>query len=99
MTATRARLGRVLDVLTLAALAVWIGHDALARTVFGGVPWPLAVVDYTILYHASRQVISTASYPPGYPYPPSAVVLHYLTALCSFPVSAALWLLTTMTAA
>jgi hypothetical protein len=94
--ATRA--GRVLDGLALAALAFWVGHDALAKNLFGEVPFPRSIVDYAILYDASRRVIDTGTYPPGYPYPPSAVVLHYATARFPFPVSAALWLGVTMAA-
>jgi hypothetical protein len=98
MTATAwSRTGRTLDVLAVAGVVLWL-VQAVSRLFLGAVPWPQSVVDYTILYQASRQVIATGTYPPGYPYPPSAVVLHYTSALFPFPVSAALWLVVTLLA-
>jgi hypothetical protein len=99
MTATAAaRVGRTLDVLAVTGVVAWVGA-AVAVLLVGGVPWPDSIVDYAILYRASRQVVSAGTYPPGYPYPPSAAVLHYASAVFSFPVSATLWLIVTTTSA
>ncbi|HZT78890.1 MAG TPA: glycosyltransferase family 87 protein [Gemmataceae bacterium] len=87
------------DRLALLALAAWVGADLLGKTVFGATPWPDSVVDYRLLYDYSRHVVAAKAYPPHYPYPPSAVVLHYASALFSFPVSAGLWMAGTAAAA
>jgi hypothetical protein len=92
------RLGR-LDVVAVIGLVAWLAFDLTARTVFGSVPWPQSVVDYRILYDASREVFQTHTYPAGYPYPPPAVAAHAATALLPFAVAAPLWLALTGLAA
>jgi hypothetical protein len=94
-----ARFGRRLDVIAVIGLACWLALDLTARSVFGSVPWPESVVDYRILYEASRHVLDTNQYPAGYPYPPPAVAAHAASAAFAFPVSAALWLVLTGLAA
>ncbi|MCI0703736.1 MAG: DUF2029 domain-containing protein, partial [Planctomycetia bacterium] len=79
--------------------AVWLLLDLTGRALFGSVPWPQSVVDYRILYDASRQVVETHQYPPHYPYPPPAVAVHAASAVFPFAVSAALWLVLTGLAA
>jgi hypothetical protein len=95
------RVARRWDVVAAVALVAWLGYDLTARTVFGSVPWPESVVDYHILYDASRHVVATHEYPADkpYPYPPPAVALHAASAAFPFGVSAALWLALTGLAA
>ena len=87
------------DVIAVVALVGWLGVDLVGRTVFGATPWPESVVDYRILYDASRHVVATLEYPAGYPYPPPAVAFHAASAVFPFGVSAALWLALTGLAA
>jgi hypothetical protein len=93
------RFGRRLDIVAAVGLVGWLAFDLTARAAFGSVPWPESVVDYRILYDASRQVLDTHRYPAGYPYPPPAVPLHAASAAFPFPASAALWLALTGLAA
>lgn len=95
------RVARRWDVVAVVALVAWLGFDLTARTVFGSVPWPESVVDYSILYDASRHVVATHEYPADkpYPYPPPAVALHAASAAFPFPVSATVWLVLTGLAA
>lgn len=86
------RAGRRLDTLAVVGLVCWLAFDLTARTVFGSVPWPDSVVDYHILYEASRDVVHTHHYPAGYPYPPPAVAVHAATSVLPFELAAPLWL-------
>lgn len=92
-------VGRRLDVLAVVGLAGWLAFDLTARTVFGAVPWPQSVVDYRILYEASRDVVHSHQYPAGYPYPPPAVAVHAATTALPFELAAPLWLALTGLAA
>jgi hypothetical protein len=89
------RTGRRIDALAVVALLVWMVFDLIARNVFGSVAWPDSVVDYRILYDASREVAHTHRYPAGYPYPPPAVAFHAATTLLPFALAAPLWLVLT----
>jgi hypothetical protein len=93
------RAGRRLDILAVVVLLGWLAFDLTARTVFGSVPWPDSVVDYRILYDASRDVVATHRYPAGYPYPPPAVAVHAAVAGLSYDVAAPFWLALTGLAA
>ena len=59
---------RRLDVLAVVGLLGWLAFDLTARTLFGSVPWPQSVVDYHILYDASRYVAETHRYSAEWPY-------------------------------
>jgi hypothetical protein len=89
------------DAVAVVGLLGWLAFDLTARTVFGSVPWPQSVVDYHILYGASRHVVETHRYPTEwpYPYPPPAVAVQAASAVLPYPVSAALWLALTGLAA
>ncbi|HEY1189445.1 MAG TPA: glycosyltransferase family 87 protein [Gemmata sp.] len=95
------RIARRLDVVAVVGLLGWLLFDLTARTLFGSVPWPRSVVDYRIIYDASRFVVETHTYPTDnpYPYPPPAVVIHAASAVFPFGVSVALWLALTGLAA
>lgn len=97
--ARRERIGRAADRVAVLAAVGLTGYAALGTNVFGKTPWPETMVDYHLLYELSRHVVAHNAYPPGYPYPPPAVLLHYATAQFPFPVSAALYLVLTMAAA
>lgn len=88
-------------ILAAVGLVAWIGVDLTGRAFFGTVPWPHSVVDYRIIYEASRHVYQTHAFPPHspYPYPPPAIVWHVASAAFPFPVSAAIWLALTGCAA
>jgi hypothetical protein len=89
------------DVLAVVGMLGWLAFDLTARTLFGSVPWPQSVVDYHILYDASRHVAHAHEYPAQwpYPYPPPAAALHAAVAALPFATSAALWLALTGCAA
>ena len=95
----RTRAWRVADALAVLAVAGWTGYAALGTNVYSATPWPNTMVDYHLLYELSHRVVAQQTYPPNYPYPPPAVILHYATAQVPFPVSAALYLALTTAAA
>ncbi len=88
-------------ILAVVGLVAWMGVDLTGRAFFGSVPWPHSVVDYRIIYEASRHVHQTHEFPAHspYPYPPPAIVWHVASAAFPFPVSAAIWLALTGCAA
>ena len=95
------RKWRRLDAVAVVGLIGWLAFDLTARTVFGAAPWPQSVVDYRILYDASRHVVATHEYPTTnpYPYPPPAVAVHAVSAAMPFALAAPLWLALTGLAA
>lgn len=95
------RAARRFDRFAVIGLVGWLLFDLTARTVFGSTPWPQSVVDYRIIYDASRHVVATLTYPTDnpYPYPPPAVAIHAASAVFPFKVSVALWLALTGLAA
>lgn len=96
----RSILGwRFVNGVALLGLCGWLGYDVLGKSVFGAAPWPGSLVDYAIIYEQSRRIVETGTYPPVHPYPPSAVLLHYAAAQFPYPVSAALWMVLTTSAA
>jgi hypothetical protein len=94
-------LRRRLDVIAVVGLLGWLIFDLTGRTLFGSVPWPQSVVDYHILYGASRHIGEAHQYPTEwpYPYPPPSAALQGASAALPFSVSAALWLALTGCAA
>jgi hypothetical protein len=88
------RARRRLDILAIVVLVGWLVFDLTARTVFGSVPWPQSVVDYRILYEASRHVVTTHQYPTAwpYPYPPPSAAIQAATTALPFEVAAPIWL-------
>ena len=86
--------------LAAVLLLGWILYAATGKNLFGSRAWPDSVVDYRILYDMSRQVVHNQRYEPQqiFPYPPSAVVLLFVTALPPFPVAAGAWLALTILA-
>ncbi|MCS6866372.1 MAG: glycosyltransferase family 87 protein [Gemmataceae bacterium] len=92
---------RAWSLLAAVGLGVWIVVDLTGRAFFGAVPWPQSVVDYRIIYEASRHVYQTHAFPvhSPYPYPPPAIALHAASAIFPFSVAAALWLILTGCAA
>lgn len=95
------RAARRWDLVAITGLLVWLLFDLTARTLFGSVPWPQSVVDYRIIYDASRHVFQTHTYPTDnpYPYPPPAVAIHAASAALPFGTAVALWLALTGLAA
>jgi hypothetical protein len=92
---------RCWGILAAVGLVAWIVVDLTGRAFLGSVPWPQSVVDYRIIYEASRHVHQTHEFPAHspYPYPPPAIVFHAASAVFPFPVSAAIWLTLTGCAA
>jgi hypothetical protein len=95
----QSRPARLVDVIALLAVIGWTCYAALGTNVFGKKPWPHALVDYHYLYDFSRDIVAHKIYPRNHAYPPSGIILHYLTAQFPFPVSAALFLALTMASA
>jgi hypothetical protein len=92
----QSRPSRIVDVVALLAVVGWTCYAALGTNVFGNKPWPNTMVDYHYLYDFSRDIVAHKTYPPNHAYPPSGIILHYLTAQFPFSVSAALFLVLTM---
>jgi hypothetical protein len=94
-----SRAGRLANGFAVLAVIGWTFYAALGKNVFGATPWPDTMVDYRLLYDYSRQIVSQRTYPDHHAYPPSGIILHYATAQFPFPVSAALYLALTISAA
>jgi hypothetical protein len=92
---------RRVDAVAVVGLLGWLAFDLTARTLFGAVAWPDSVVDYHILYDASRYVADTHRYPTAYPYPypPPAAAVQAASAVLPFGAAAAVWLALTGCAA
>lgn len=91
--------GRALEIFNRVAplvLLLLIGYAAAGRLLVGA--WP--PVDYQIIYDCSHRIVASLHYDAGtrFPYPPSAVVLFWLTALPPLSVAALVWLACTVTA-
>src|SRR5262249_34102970 len=96
-----AKWGRAVNLLAAVGLITWMVSNTVAKLFFGDARWPDSVVDYHIIYEQSRNIVSANAYESHriFPYPPSAVVLFYGTALGPFQFAAGVWLSITLLAA
>jgi hypothetical protein len=86
------RLIRGFDACVGILLVSLIVYYTIGQSLLPEAHWP--PVDYDILYNTSRAIVDAGaySYPPSFLYPPSAVILLYITALVPKWLAGLFWM-------